>query len=70
MAQPTNTPRERRLKVYPKFFYRVLARQRNVVFPEIRLCGKWLEQTGFYEGQHIIVRHEQNKIVITPAEDE
>lgn len=36
-----------------------------VVFPEIRLCGKWLQGMGFDCGQSVMVRHEKNKIIIT-----
>ncbi len=59
------SPEERQLKVYPKFFQR--ATDGNVIFPEIRLCGKWLQDTGFSSGQVITVRHEKDKIIITPA---
>jgi HSP20-like domain of unknown function (DUF1813). len=60
---------ERRLKVYPKYFQRSY---RGVIFPEIRLCGKWLQESGFASGQEVIVLHTQNKIIITtqnPSDD-
>lgn len=55
---------ERRLKVYPKYFERVNS-WRPVIFPEIRLCGKWLQEMGFQYGQTIKVQQEMNKITIT-----
>ncbi|MFH6957160.1 SymE family type I addiction module toxin [Flavobacterium aquidurense] len=38
---------------------------RYVIFPEIRLCGKWLKDIGFEYGQSITVIHEKNRIIIT-----
>jgi len=57
--------RRRRLKVYPKYFQRTY---RSVIFPEIRLSGKWLKDIGFNCGQSVIVQQEQNKITITIAQ--
>jgi|GEM_PF-1037407 len=37
-------------------------------FPELRLTGRWLEQSGFESGQQVIVTCEQNLLVIRPAE--
>lgn len=38
--------------------------------PEIRLCGKWLDDLGFSYGKIIIIRCENNKLVIiTNAKD-
>ncbi len=61
---------ERRLKVYYKYFHRVNSWQRLVMYPEIRLCGKWLQDIGFEHGQTINVRQERNKITITVNGDE
>lgn len=61
----THTPqpsKKRSLKVYPKYFQRT---NRMVRFPQIRLCGKWVEDSGFACGQEITVLHARNKIVIT-----
>ncbi len=55
---------ERHLKVYPKYFERVNSRC-PAIFPEIRLCGKWLKSIGFKHGQTIKVSQQQNKITIT-----
>ena len=54
---------KRQLKVYEKYISR--SYHRYVVFPEIRLCGKWLQDMGFSGGQSITVRHKKNKIIIT-----
>lgn len=54
---------ERQLKVYQKYIPR--AYYGHVIFPEIRLCGKWLRDMGFDCGQSVTVRHEKNKIIIT-----
>lgn len=53
---------KRHIKVYAKFYNR--ARSMPVAFPEIRLSGKWLKDSGFDCGQEIIVHHEKDKIVI------
>lgn len=54
---------QRRIKVYEKYIPRTY--HQYVVFPEIRLCGKWLRDMGFNCGQNVTVRHEKNKIIIT-----
>jgi toxic protein SymE len=41
----------------------------GVMFPDIRLCGKWLFETGFKAGQYIEVKCEENRIVITHLEE-
>lgn len=53
----------KQLKVLPKYFDR--AYRQTVIFPEIRLAGKWLQDIGFACGQHVTVLQEQNKITIT-----
>ncbi|MDQ3111969.1 MAG: SymE family type I addiction module toxin [Bacteroidota bacterium] len=62
-SQPTG---KRRLKIYQKFFSRTY---KFVLFPEIRLCGKWLQETGFKTGKIVIVQHVKNKIIITLEEE-
>jgi toxic protein SymE len=54
---------QRQLKVYQKYIPR--SYYGHVIFPEIRLCGKWLRDMGFDCGQSVTVRHEKNKIIIT-----
>ncbi len=53
----------RKLKVRSKHFSRSF--RRTVVYPEILLCGKWLEQLGFVCGQTVLVQHQQNQLIIT-----
>jgi len=54
---------KRQLKIHRKYISR--SYQRYVVFPEIRLSGKWLQELGFNHGKFVTVNHEQNKIIIT-----
>jgi len=56
-------PGKRHLKVYQKHLSR--SYHRYVIFPEIRLCGRWLHNIGFGCGQSVTVQHERNKIIIT-----
>ncbi|MFH6993959.1 SymE family type I addiction module toxin [Flavobacterium sp. FlaQc-48] len=58
---------KRQLKIHRKYIRR--SYMRYVIFPEIRLCGKWLKDIGFECGQSVTVLHEKNKIIIT-ANDE
>ena len=53
----------RKLKVYPKFMQR--SYHNNVVFPEIRLAGKWLADVGFECGKTVQVEVSESKLVIT-----
>ncbi len=53
---------ERKLKILPKFFRRSC---NHVVFPEIRLSGKWLQELGFLCGHSVTITHTQNSITIT-----
>ncbi|WP_281632968.1 SymE family type I addiction module toxin [Flavobacterium luteolum] len=54
---------KRRLKIQPKHIAR--SYHRYVIFPEIRLCGKWLQKIGFNYGNFVTIEHQQNKIIIT-----
>jgi toxic protein SymE len=54
---------KRQLKIHRKYISRSYSRY--VVFPEIRLCGKWLQDIGFDCGQSVTVLHEKNIIIIT-----
>lgn len=52
----------RRIKVYPKHSSR-----KDIPFkivPEIRLCGLWLKDAGFFIGNRIIVIVSKNEIII------
>ncbi len=53
---------QRRIKVQEKHISR--AYQQYSVFPEIRLSGKWLQDSGFTAGQTVTILHEKNRIVI------
>ena len=55
---------ERKLKVGCKFQNRAF--HQMVMMPEIKLCGKWLKESGFCEGQEIKVVVENQKLVIVP----
>jgi toxic protein SymE len=54
---------KRQLKIYRKYIGR--KHMRSVVFPEIRLCGKWLHDIGFKCGESVTVQHKKNQIIIT-----
>ena len=58
---------KRQLKIHRKYSSR--SYMRHVIFPEIRLSGKWLHDMGFKCGKSVTVRHEKNIIIIT-ANDE
>ncbi|ACT92609.1 SymE family type I addiction module toxin [Dyadobacter fermentans] len=58
----SSIPTERRLTVYRKFLPRVY---QYAVMPEIRLCGKWLQEAGFECGDEVTVRCLGNKLEIT-----
>lgn len=65
----SSNPSERRLKVYGKYLPRPW--YGYVLTPEIRLCGKWLQEAGFECGDGVIVKCFDNKIEITlnPVEE-
>ncbi|MFZ5551574.1 MAG: SymE family type I addiction module toxin [Bacteroidota bacterium] len=52
----------RKLKIHPKFYSRTY---KTVVYPEIRLSGKWLQEAGFTSGNSVQVDCRKNKIIIT-----
>jgi len=41
----------------------------NLCYPQLRLSGRWLEQSGFESGQQVIVTCRKNELVITLAEE-
>lgn len=61
-------PEQRQLKIYERYIPRSCSR--NVFFPEIRLCGKWLQDLGFNTGQSVTVSYEEGKIIITKIKSE
>ena len=56
----------RNLKIYPKLRVRTWD---NIIVPEIRLQGKWLEKLGFKEGGNIKIEQNYKKITITIIEN-
>ena len=54
---------DRKLKIYPK--YRQLAYSQKFV-PELRLCGQWLERSGFRIGEQVQVTIKDQEIIIKP----
>jgi toxic protein SymE len=59
---PSSTSR-RRLKIAAKYVVRESLAP--VVFPEIRLCGKWLQELGFSCGEMVIVQFKNSQLIIT-----
>jgi toxic protein SymE len=43
---------------------------KNVVFPEIRLAGKWLQEMGFSAGQTVHLEYSENRIVISAGKEQ
>jgi antitoxin component of MazEF toxin-antitoxin module len=56
---------DRKLKVQPK--YRQLT-YGNQLVPELRLCGLWLEQSGFKIGEQVQVTIKDHEIIIKPLQ--
>jgi toxic protein SymE len=52
----------RKLKIHTKFRSRTYD---NILIPEIRLEGKWLEKLGFTQGQMVSIEQKKNKLIIT-----
>ena len=40
------------------------------VYPEVRLCGRWLENLGFKAGDRCKVEIVGSRVTISPTEDE
>ena len=56
---------DRKLKIYPK--YRSLTSSYSMrVVPELRLCGVWLERSGFKIGEQVQVIIKDQEIIIKP----
>lgn len=57
----------RKLKIYPK--HRPLSCSSfGRVVPKLRLCGKWLEQSGFRIGDQVQVSIKDQEIIIKPMQ--
>ncbi|MFP3831464.1 SymE family type I addiction module toxin [Chryseobacterium sp. SIMBA_028] len=52
----------RNLTVSHKFFLR--SYNRHVLFPEIRIAGKWVQECGFEAGDHVAVIVSRNQIIL------
>lgn len=62
-SEQPQQPGKRHLKIMPKPFPR--SSNNSVIFPEIRLAGKYLEPLGFTIGKKVIVTQEPEKLTIT-----
>lgn len=63
-----HAPKTRKMRICNRYFERQSGR--FAIFPDIRLCGRWLMESGFEAGQYIRVAHERHKILITLLPDE
>jgi len=61
LAKSKSEPSIRLLKVYYKFRMNIFSTKK---VPEIRLCGNWLENIGFKEGDDIVVSLDKRRIEI------
>ncbi|WP_420401533.1 SymE family type I addiction module toxin [Flagellimonas sp.] len=57
----------KKIKIQPKHRKRTYD---QIIIPEIRIEGKWLEALGFRLGEYVQVEWVQDKLVITPIKDE
>ncbi|TMU54970.1 SymE family type I addiction module toxin [Flagellimonas algicola] len=57
----------KKIKIQPKHRKRTYD---EIIIPEIRMEGKWLEALGFRLGEYVQVEWVQDKLVITPIKDE
>ena len=53
----------RKLKIHAK--HKLTPNRVHKTVPEIKLCGRWLSDWGFHQGQSVLVTCEENRIVIT-----
>lgn len=60
----SKAPAKRKLKIAARYMAR--ASWKPAIFPEIRLCGKWLQEMGFRCGETVIVRLSNNQLIISP----
>lgn len=58
---------DRKLKVVSKHQPRDY--HQYAIVPEIRLCGKWLKESGFEEGMHVNVEVQNSRLIITLNEE-
>lgn len=65
---------DRKMKVYRTYVERKTKSlyawaKRSVEIPQIRLQGKWLQETGFKPGDNLNVQCEDGKLIITRVEE-
>jgi toxic protein SymE len=58
----TPKPKIRKVRICNKYFGRAKG---YAIFPDIRLCGKWLMESGYRSGQYILIDHNEDRIIIT-----
>jgi len=59
-------PEARSLKIQPIYRFN---RWSTSIVPEIKLCGKWLEQLGFEARSRVTIHASKELIVIRPQEE-
>lgn len=73
MQTPTSSSRSskpiRRITVCCKTFTRFKSHQ-PALFPVLRLCGKWLQDSGFQIGHVVDIACEKGKLTITIAREQ
>lgn len=57
---------DRKLKIYSKYRQSPSCYTSRIV-PELRLCGQWLEQSGFKIGEQVQVTIKDQEIIIKPV---
>ena len=57
----STTPKVRSFTIQPKYRFNKYSRK---IVPEITLCGAWLAEAGFQEGDRISVVSENNELII------
>ncbi|OJU73761.1 MAG: hypothetical protein BGO09_04145 [Bacteroidetes bacterium 47-18] len=62
--QRAGTAKIRKMRICRRYFERQTG-CRFAVFPDIRLSGRWLQDSGFEAGQYIRIAHRHRHIIIT-----
>lgn len=57
---------DRKLKIYSKYRQSPYSYTGRIV-PELRLCGVWLEQSGFKIGEQVQITIKDQEIIIKPV---
>lgn len=56
----------KKIKIQPKYRKRTWD---EIIVPEIKIEGKWLEESGFEYGKYVSVNVQPNKLTITLNEE-